>query len=47
MEDGDVREAQRRVVWLMIPVVIVALVLGTITFFLLWGITHPGVFWDV
>lgn len=46
MEDAEVRATQRRVLWLMIPVVIVALVIGTITFFFLWGITHPGVFWD-
>ena len=46
MGGAEVRAARRRVLWLMIPVVIVAIIVGTIAFLLLWGVTHPGAFWN-
>lgn len=42
VDEGKVRAAKRRVLWLMIPVAIVAVILATITVFLIWVVTHPG-----
>jgi flagellar basal body-associated protein FliL len=44
MDDVEIRAAKKRVAWLMLPVVLVALVVATFAFFVFWGFTHPGSF---
>jgi hypothetical protein len=41
MDDPEIRAAKRRVAWLMVPVVLVALVAAAIMFIAVWGFTHP------
>ncbi len=42
MDDAEIRAAKKRVAWLMLPVVVVALALATVVFFVAWGFSHPG-----
>jgi flagellar basal body-associated protein FliL len=42
MDEAEVRAARKRVAWLMLPVVVIALAVATVVFFVVWGFSHPG-----